>query len=101
MEDGAPIHRSMAAKDFRAAHCLEVLPHPAQSPDINPIEHVWKQLKTRINRREVQPKTLDELWVAIQEEWGKITVDFINKLVDGMPKCVEAVLKAKEGSTKY
>jgi len=91
----------MAAKDFHAAHCLEVLPHPAQSPDINPIEHVWKQLKTRINRREVQPKTLDELWVAIQEEWGKITVDFINKLVDGMPKHVEAVLKAKGGSTKY
>ena len=101
MEDGAPIHRSMAAKDFHAAHCLEVLPHPAQSPDINPIEHVWKQLKTRINRREVRPKTLDELWVAIQEEWGKITVDFINKLVDGMPKHVEAVLKAKGGSTKY
>jgi transposase len=101
MEDGAPIHRSKVAKDFRTSHHMEVLPHPAQSPDVNPIEHVWKRLKTRINQRPVRPKNLDELWVALQEEWEKIEVEFINSLVESMPNRVEAVLKAKGGSTKY
>jgi hypothetical protein len=41
------------------------------------------------------------MWVAIQEEWEKIDVEFVNKLVMSMPDCVEAVRKAKGGSTKY
>jgi transposase len=50
VEDGVPIHRSKLAKTFRAEHLIEVLPHPAQSPDLNPIEHIWTRLKTGINR---------------------------------------------------
>jgi len=101
MEDGAPIHRSKAAKDFSSAHHLEVFPHPAQSPDINPIEHVWHRLKTRINGLLDIPRNLDEMWVAIQEEWKKIEVEFINTLVESMPNRVEAVMEAKGGPTKY
>ena len=44
MEDGAPIHRCAAAKNFHANHHIEVFSHLAQSPDLNPIEHVWKRL---------------------------------------------------------
>jgi transposase len=101
MEDGAPTHRSKAAKDFRATHQLEVLPHPAQSPDLNPIEHVWRRLKVRINQRPIIPKDVEEMWVALQEEWGKIEVEFINQLANSMPECVEAVRKVRGGHTKY
>jgi transposase len=101
MEDGAPVHRAKVAKNFCATHHMEVFPHPAQSPDLNPIEHVWHRLKTRINARPVIPRNLEEMWVAIQEEWAKLRVDFINKLVGSMPNHVEAVRKAKGGSTKY
>jgi hypothetical protein len=91
VEDGAPIHRSKLAKTFRAEHLIEVLPHPAQSPDLNPIEHIWTRLKTGINRRPVIPKNVDELWVALQEEWAKVDIDFINNLVKSMPDRVQAV----------
>jgi transposase len=101
MEDGAPIHRSKVAQRFRSAHCMEIIPHPAQSPDINPIEHVWKILKTNINNRAVIPINADEMWVAIQEEWQKIDMDIINNLVNSMPHHVEAVIEAKGGSTRY
>ena len=80
---------------------MEVLPHPAQSPDLNPIEHVWKRLKVRVNERGEVPKDVDELWVVLQEEWVKIHLEFINKLVKSMPDQVEAVYKAKGGPTKY
>ena len=80
---------------------METIPHPAQSPDINPIEHAWKQLKTLVNERPQRPRNLDELWVALQEEWEKIDLDFINSLVHSMPKRVRAVYKVKGKSTKY
>jgi transposase len=101
MEDGATTHRSAAAKNFCTTHHIDSLPHPAQSPDLNPIEHVWKELKTRVNERLVHPRDLDELWTLLQEEWGKIGVNVINDLVSSMPDRVEAVYRAKGGATKY
>ena len=101
MEDGAPVHRCKLAKNFRTNHSMEVFPHPAQSPDLNPIENVWRILKTRINARQNIPKNIDEMWGAIQEEWRKIDIEMVNTLVKSMPSHVEAVLRSKGGSTKY
>jgi transposase len=101
MEDGAPIHRAGITKTFRAQHHMEVLEHPAQSPDINPIEHAWKMLKVRVNDRPSRPKNLEELWDVLQEEWKKIGIDFINGLVSSMPERAEAVYRAQGGPTKY
>ena len=101
MEDGAPVHRAKVAKAFRTQNCMESIPHPPQSPDLNPIEHVWKRLKVLVNKRPTRPRNLDELWLALQEEWLKIDIDFINSLIDSMPRRVKAVYKAKGLSTKY
>ena len=101
MEDGAPIHRAGIAKRFRDNHKMESLPHPAQSPDVNPIEHVWRMLKIRVNQRKERPKNLDELWKIIQEEWEKIDIGFVNSLVRGMPRRAKAVYEARGGPTKY
>jgi hypothetical protein len=101
MEDGALIHRSKVAKEFRLQNSMEMIPHPAQSPDVNPIEHVWKRLKVLVNERPKRPKNVNDLWGALQEEWLKIDVDFINSLIDSMPRHVRAVYEAHGGSTKY
>ena len=63
MEDGAPTHQSKAAESFRSQNSLETFPHPAQSPDMNPIEHVWKQLKVLVNKRPIRPTSANSLWV--------------------------------------
>ena len=64
---------------------MVVFSHPAQSPDLNPIAHVWKYLKDQVNQRPTWPPNLDALWDALLEEWEKIDVGFINSLIESMP----------------
>ena len=42
-----------------------------------------------------------ELWEHVEKEWDKITPDICKNLIDSMPRCITAVLKAKGGYTKY
>ena len=80
---------------------MEVLVWPAQSPDLNPIEHLWEYLKRRLAEYETPPKGILELWERVQAEWEKIEASVCQGLVESMPRRVEAVLKAKGGYTKY
>uniref|UniRef100_A0A914EE94 Uncharacterized protein n=1 Tax=Acrobeloides nanus TaxID=290746 RepID=A0A914EE94_9BILA len=43
----------------------------------------------------------DELFQAIQEEWARIPRNTILGLVESMPCCIRAVIKAKGYVTKY
>jgi hypothetical protein len=74
---------------------------PAQSPDLNPIEHLWGHLKRRLAEYEVEPKGILELWERVQEEWEKIPAEVCQNLIESMPRWMEAVIKAKGGYTKY
>jgi transposase len=56
---------------------ITVMKWPGQSPDLNPIEHLWDELEPRIQKGE-PPKNERELVVFLQDEWGKIP-DNINK----------------------
>ena len=80
---------------------MENLPHPACSPDLNPVEHVWRKLKEEVDKRPTVPKNLQELEEAIKEEWEKTDIKFINSLIKSMPKRCLAVYKVHGGPTKY
>ena len=73
----------------------------AQSPDLNTIEHLWEYLKRRLAKHVNLPNGIYELWKRVQVEWDKIPVEEYQKLIESMPRMVQAVLKAKEGYTKY
>ena len=73
---------------------------PAQSPDLNPIEHLWDHLKRRLGGYENPPGGMEELWERVQVLWEKIGADMCQNLIESMPRRVEAVIKAKGGYTK-
>ena len=82
-------------------HGFKVLTWPAQSPDLNPIEHLWSHLKRRLGEYERAPGGVLELWERVEQEWNKIPASVCQGLIESMPRRVEAVLKAKGGHTKY
>jgi transposase len=66
---------------------------------LNPIEHLWAELERRIFNR--NPKSKNDLKEIILREWGKIGPEVTKKLVESMPRRIQAVIEAKGGSTKY
>ncbi|MGH0130460.1 UNVERIFIED_CONTAM: hypothetical protein FKN15_035187 [Acipenser sinensis] len=78
---------------------VNVLEWPSQSPDLNPIENLWKDLKTAVHKRSTS--NLRELEQICQEEWAKIAPSRCAKLVETYPKRLAAVIAAKGASTKY
>lgn len=64
--------------------------NPPQSPDLNPIESIWRIIKQRLKNRG-PIFDVDELRRAIEEEWDKITLKGINKAISTMPDRVTAL----------
>jgi hypothetical protein len=100
-QDNDPKHTSKKAKAWFQNNQYQVLPWPAQSPDLNPIEHLWDYLKRRLEEYEIPPKGMLELWERIEREWEAIPASECQKLIQSMPRRIEAVIKAKGGYTKY
>ena len=97
--DNDPKHTSRVAKAYFERARYNILPWPAMSPDLNPIENVWKTLKERVQARNPTSKT--QGWQFCQEEWPKIAKEYYAHLVYSMPRRCQAVLDAKGHATKY
>lgn len=101
VEDGAPSHSSVVAKNFRKENGIVNLIHPPTSPDLNAIESVWMELKRRVSGITPVATNLDQLWAHLQTAWDEIPLSFINKVVESMPTRVKAVAKAKGQPTPF
>lgn len=99
--DNASVHTTQKVKNWLKDNHIEVLKWPAQSPDLNPIEHLWWELKKRLAAYETEPSSIHELWERVEREWEAIPAEVCLNLIESMPRRVAAVLKAKGKYTKY
>ena len=99
-QDNDPKHTSKKATQWFEDNNIQVLLWPAQSPDLNPIEHLWVHLK-KLREYPTPLKGAHELWERVAEEWNEITPETCQRLIENMPRKVQAVIKAKGGHTKY
>jgi hypothetical protein len=71
---------------------MSIMEWSAQSPDLNPIELLWEQLDSK-----KCPSSQSNLWEVLQEAWGEILSDYLNKLSTRMSKVCKAVIAANGG----
>ncbi len=74
-QDNAPCHIAQIISDWFLEHDNEftLLKWPPQSPDLNPIEHLWDVVEWEICIMDVQPTNLQQLHDAIMSIWTKIS----------------------------
>lgn len=94
-------HTCKKAKEWFNNHQINLLSWSSQSPDLNPIEHLWDNLKKRPGEYENSSNEILELWERIQVEWDKIEPEGCQNLIESMPMRMEALIKTKGGYTKY
>ena len=71
---------------------------PPQTPDLNPIENMWKTLGESSKARN---RKTEQIWNALLEEWNKITRQDINKLISSCSRRYQSVIEAEGLHTKY
>ena len=101
MDDNAPPHRANNVRVRIQEVGMRHMEWPALSPDLNPLEHGWDQLKRRLQARARQPHDLPELRVAVVEEWNELPQNNFNRLVRSMRRRCQAVIDARGGNTRY
>ena len=72
---------------------------PAQSPDLNPIENLWKILNDKMKGR--KPSNENDLFEMMKCAWENIDKKILEKLVGSMKARCEAVIESKGYPTKY
>ncbi|KAK3505679.1 hypothetical protein QTP70_020760, partial [Hemibagrus guttatus] len=91
--DNDPKHTARATKEWLRKKHFKVLEWPSQSPDLNPIENLWRELKIRVAQR--QPQNITALEEICMEEWAKLPATVRKNLVATYRKCLTSVIANK------
>ena len=107
-QDNARIHTAKASMDWLLLHGIRPIHWPAHSPDLNPIEHIWKALKAKLRRlypqfvRLQSSKADRKLLIKwIQEAWEALPDHLILKLTTSARNRLRACIRARGWYTKY
>ena len=91
-QDNARPHSPQITTAWLRSHRVHVIDWPACSPDLSPIENVWRIMKRRIRQR--RPQTVHRLFV-FTKNGQKFHLEKLQRLISSVPKGLQRVIKRK------
>lgn len=98
-QDNAKPHTARITTNWFMENRVKVLPWPASSPDLSPIENLWRILKRKVQQR--RPRNSEQLKAVLLQEWNSIPQETTQKLVSSMPARLASVIRRKGAPTKW
>ena len=100
MQDNDPKHTSKLARSWMEEEGVNWWKTPAESLDLNPIENLWHELK-EYNRREVKPRTKEELVQGILKFWETVDLEKCRKYIKHLRKVIPKIIEKCGDATGY
>ncbi|GES94561.1 IS630 family transposase [Rhizophagus clarus] len=101
LQDNDPKHTATRTKQWFEDNEIEVLSWPPQSPDLNPIEHLWNDIDRHLRALDIEIRGKDMLLEQISNVWNETALEACSKLIETMPERINDVIKAKGGYTRW
>ncbi len=98
-QDNAKPHTAAITTAWLRSRRVRVLNWPTCSPDLLPIENIWRIIKRKIRQR--QPQTLQQVETYIRQKWDQIPTPKLQKLITSMPRRLQTVLKRRGDATPW
>ena len=100
-DDNATPHRSRHTVNWKQGNNIPGMVWPAQSPDINVIENIWRYIKIRLQKVVHRIKCKDDLVREAKRIWMSIEPTYIKSLYNSIPTRIRRVLRGNGSITKY
>ncbi len=81
-------HTASITTSWQRRRRIRVLKWPACSPDLSPIENIWRIIKRKMRQR--RPKIS---LACIRQEWDNIPIPKLEQLVSSVPRRLQTVIK--------
>jgi len=87
-QDNSPCHKARIISNWFLEHGNEftVLKWPPQSPDLNPIEHLWDVVEQELRALDVHHTNLHQLQDAILSIWANISKECFQHLFESISR---------------
>ena len=99
-QDGAPAHTAKLITNWFGDCGIEFIPDwPGNSPDISPIENLWANIKSKLQK--VDTTSIQKLEVELKRAWENLDDAYLQSLANSVPRRLQMVIDSEGKPIRY